>query len=209
MVIILDYKVGNYFSLINALEKCDVKFKVSNNLIDIENCETLILPGVGSFKIGMENLNKLNLIDAIKNHFKKNKKILGICLGMQLLLDDSEEFGFTKGLGLIEGSIRKLPQLSKENKTNLLPNITWSKIEKNISNKNSFFLNFTSSQSFYYFVHSYYAQINNKKNVVAFSYFNDFKFPSIINKKNVFGTQFHLEKSGNEGIQILKNFLNK
>ena len=94
MIIIVDYKVGNYFSLINALERCKVKFKVSNNKIDIEKSDTLILPGVGSFRVA-ENLKRLNLIDSIKNHFIKNKKILGICLGMQLLLDESE-FGFSK-----------------------------------------------------------------------------------------------------------------
>ena len=209
MIIIVDYKVGNYFSLINALERCKVKFKVSNDKIDIEKSDTLILPGVGSFRVGMENLKRLNLIDSIKNHFIKNRKILGICLGMQLLLDESEECGFSKGLGIIKGSIKKLPQISKNNDHNLLPNITWSKIEKNQSSKNNFFLNNTSDQSFYYFVHSYYAELKNKKNAISFSYFNDFKFPSIINEENVFGTQFHLEKSGNEGIQILKNFLNK
>lgn len=209
MIIVIDYKVGNYFSLMNALNKCNVKFKVSNDIIDIEKSDALILPGVGSFKTGMENLNNLQLVDPIKNHFKKNKKILGICLGMQLLLDESEEFGFSKGLGLIKGSIKKLPQISKNNEHNLLPNITWSKIEKNQTIKNNFFLKNTSHESFYYFVHSYYAELKNKKNAIAFSYFNDFKFPSIINEKNVFGTQFHLEKSGNEGIQILNNFLNK
>ena len=139
MIIIVDYKVGNYFSLINALERCKVKFKVSNNKIDIEKSDTLILPGVGSFRVGVENLKRLNLIDSIKNHFIKNKKILGICLGMQLLLDESEEFGFSKGLGLIKGSIKKLPQISKNNEHNLLPNITWSKIEKIKQLKTIFF----------------------------------------------------------------------
>jgi len=209
MVTIIDYQVGNYFSLTNALNKCEIKFKVSNNINDIENSESLILPGVGSFKTGMKNLNKLNLIEPIKNHFIKKKKILGICLGMQLLLDESEEFGFSKGLGLIEGGIKKLPKLSKLGKQNLIPNITWSKIEKNKSFENTYILNEVSNESFFYFVHSFYAEVKKEQNIIAFSQFSDFKFPSIINENNVLGTQFHLEKSGNAGIQILNNFLIK
>ena len=157
----------------------------------------------------MKNLNKLNLIEPIKNHFIKKKKILGICLGMQLLLDESEEFGFSKGLGLIEGGIKKLPKLSKLGKQNLIPNITWSKIEKNKSFENTYILNEVSNESFFYFVHSFYAEVKKEQNIIAFSQFSDFKFPSIINENNVLGTQFHLEKSGNAGIQILNNFLIK
>ena len=164
------------------------------------------MPGVGAFKSGMDNLKKLNLVDSIKEHAEKKKKILGICLGMQLLLDKSEEFGNESGLGLIEGSIKKLPAKNSLGKKNLIPNMSWNVIEKNNFSNNKKFLENINDNNFYYFVHSFYAKLSDNKNIAAFSNFYDFKFAAIINKNNIFGTQFHLEKSGIEGIKLLKKF---
>tara|TARA_B110000027_G_scaffold117473_1_gene128806 strand:+ start:400 stop:1032 length:633 start_codon:yes stop_codon:yes gene_type:complete len=205
-VIIVDYKIGNYFSLINALKNCDVNFSVSNDASEIKKSDVLLLPGVGAFKSGMDNLKKLNLVDSIKEHAEKKKKILGICLGMQLLLDKSEEFGNESGLGLIEGSIKKLPAKNSLGKKNLIPNMSWNVIEKNNFSNNKKFLENINDNNFYYFVHSFYAKLSDNKNIAAFSNFYDFKFAAIINKNNIFGTQFHLEKSGIEGIKLLKKF---
>lgn len=205
-VVIVDYKIGNYFSLINALKNCDVNFSVSNDTSEIKKSDVLLLPGVGAFKSGMDNLKKLNLVDCIKEHAEKKKKILGICLGMQLLLDKSEEFGDENGLGLIEGSVKKLPAKNSLGQKNLVPNMSWNIIEKNNLSNNKTFLENIKDNNFYYFVHSFYAKLSDHKNIAAFSNFYDFKFAAIINKNNVFGTQFHLEKSGIEGIKLLKNF---
>ena len=134
MIIVIDYKVGNYFSLMNALNKCNVKFKVSNDIIDIEKSDALILPGVGSFKTGMENLNNLQLVDPIKNHFKKIKNYM---FRYATLLDESEEFGFQRDWDLLRDLLKTSTNF-KNNEHNLLPNITWSKIEKNQTIKNNF-----------------------------------------------------------------------
>ena len=205
-VTILDYKIGNYFSLINALKNCDVNFLVSNDIMEIKKSDVLILPVVGAFKSGMDNLKKLNLIDSIKEHAEKKKKILGICLGMQLLLNKSEEFGNENGLGLIDGSVKKLPSNNSLGQKNMIPNMSWNMIEKNNFSENKKFLENINDNNYYYFVHSFYAELSNQKNITAFSNFYDFKFAAIINKDNIFGTQFHLEKSGIEGIKLLKEF---
>lgn len=205
-ITILDYKIGNYFSLINALKNCDVNFLVSNDIMEIKKSDVLILPGVGAFKSGMDNLKKLNLIDSIKEHAEKKKKILGICLGMQLLLNKSEEFGDENGLGLIDGSVKKLPSKNSLGQKNMIPNMSWNIIEKNIFSENKQFLENINDNNYYYFVHSFYAELSDHKNIAAFSNFYDFKFAAIINKNNIFGTQFHLEKSGIEGIKLLKKF---
>ena len=205
-VTILDYKIGNYFSLIHALKNCDVNFLVSNNIMEIKKSDVLILPGVGAFKSGMDNLKKLNLIDSIKDHAEKKKKMLGICLGMQLLLNKSEEFGNENGLGLIDGSVKKLPSHNSLGQKNMIPNMSWNMIEKNNFSENKKFLENINDNNYYYFVHSFYAELSNQKNITAFSNFYDFKFAAIINKDNIFGTQFHLEKSGIEGIKLLKEF---
>ena len=205
-VTILDYKIGNYFSLINTLKNCDVNFLVSNDIMEIKKSDVLILPGVGAFKSGMDNLKKLNLIDSIKEHAEKKKKILGICLGMQLLLNKSEEFGNENGLGLIDGSVKKLPSNNSLGQKNMIPNMSWNMIEKNNFSENKKFLENINDNNYYYFVHSFYAELSNQKNITAFSNFYDFKFAAIINKDNIFGTQFHLEKSGIEGIKLLKEF---
>ena len=205
-VIIIDYKVGNYFSLINALKKCNVKFIVSNDEKEIQKSDALILPGVGSFKVGMNNLKELNLVEPINNHFYKKKKILGICLGMQLLFDSSEEFGFTKGLGLIKGNIKKLPKKTIEGKKNIIPNMSWAKIKKNKLETDSLLLKDIDESSFFYFVHSFYAQTDKKENIIAYSNFFGLDFAAAVCEQNTFGTQFHLEKSGDDGIKILNNF---
>ena len=206
-VTIIDYKVGNYFSLINALEYCGAKIKVSNNYNEIKKSEIIILPGVGSFKTGMKNLNDFDLINVIKEHAYNKKKLLGICLGMQLFFDESEEFGYKKGLGLIPGKIQKLPEKDQNGKNNLIPNISWNTINKVLENDKKGFVNNLNDESFFYFVHSYFAIPKEKNNILAYSNFFNFQFTSIVNFENIYGTQFHLEKSGEHGIQLLKNFL--
>tara|TARA_B100001123_G_C15068819_1_gene930741 strand:- start:193 stop:825 length:633 start_codon:yes stop_codon:yes gene_type:complete len=205
-ITIIDYKMGNHFSLINALKFCEVDFNVSNDPKVIRKSDILLLPGVGSFKTGMKNLSELNLIEEIREHVDKNKKILGICIGMQLLLNESDEFGLSKGLGLIEGEVKRLPENNINGTRNLIPNVSWNKINENkLSEKNNFLKNINKN-NFYYFVHSYYANLKNKSNVIAYSKFYNFEYAAIISKNNIFGTQFHLEKSGSEGIKLLKNF---
>jgi len=191
--------------LSHSLKNCNINFLVSSDISVIEKSDVLILPGVGAFKFGMNNLKKLNLIDSIKEHVEK-KKFLGMCLGMQLLLNKSEEFGDKYGLGLIDGIVKKLPSKNSLGQKNMIPNVSRNIIKKNKFSVNKKFLENINNNNYYYFVHSFYAELSDRKNIIAYSNFYDFKFAAIINKNNIFGTQFHLEKSGIEGIKLLKKF---
>ena len=125
MILILDYGVGNLLSIKRAYDLFEVNTKISNNNLDFENSSHLVLPGVGSFVEGMNSLKKQNFDNYIKDYVHANKKILGICLGMQLFFSESSEFKKTKGLNLIEGKVKKIPL-----KENTIPHIGWSKIKK-------------------------------------------------------------------------------
>ncbi len=202
-ITVIDIGISNLLSLKNAIEFCGAKVIVTNNKNIIKKSKKLILPGVGSFQKGMENINKLKIKDIIIEHCDNNKHFLGICLGMQILFEESFENGHYKGLGIIKGSVRKLPQ----KKNTKLPHINWSNVNFINSKKNLLFKNI-KNLSTYYFVHSYFVDNVNKNNILGLTKFGSFEFPSIINSKNTFGIQFHAEKSSINGISMLKNFIN-
>jgi len=199
---IINYGLGNIQSLKNALYKCGYDAKVTNDISDIKNSQTILLPGVGNFGYAVDQLNKLKLKEAIIDHANKNKKIIAICLGMQLLLETSAENKEAKGLGIIKGSVKKLDE-----KKNLesLPHVSWKKIY--LKEKNNMKLKNYKNKKFY-FVHSYFCDVN-QDNIYAETTYNDILFPSIISNKKCFGIQFHPEKSGQHGIDILNYFLKK
>ena len=199
MIVIIDYGFGNKINLSSALHKIGVKHIISSKKKDIENCTHLILPGVGAFNSAIDNLKKKNLIKTIKN-VAKEKPVLGICLGMQLLFDYSNENIKTKGLGLIKGNVNKFDFKKKNVK---IPSIGWNKIT-NIKN-NKIFENIKKIDEFY-FVHSYFIKTNEKKIIISNSKYHNFLFPSVINKKNIYGCQFHPERSRDQGLCFLKNF---
>ena len=196
-ICILDYKVGNIQSLKNILDKLNVKYKYSNSKKDICNASHLILPGVGSFDAAYQKAIKYLPLKLIQEQIlKKNKPILGICVGMQIMATYGEEGRGSKGLNWIEGKVLKI---KKKNFTiphvgwNTVTNVKNSKIMKTINNKDFYFLN------------SYYFNIKNKKNIVAYTSYG-LNFPSVINQNNIYGVQFHPEKSQEKGLLILKNF---
>ena len=200
---IVNFKMGNINSVCNALDFLGCENKVINTQEDFENITHLILPGVGSFKDAMINLNKLNFVNKIKEKvLDEKKKILGICLGMQLLGSSSTENGNTNGLSLIENKVEKF---SKEDvKQNNIPHVGFNNI--NIIDDKSGFFNKLTNKSNFYFVHSYKMKSNNLKNDFALCNYG-IDFLAAFKFKNIYGVQFHPEKSQSCGIQILSNFL--
>ena len=202
-ITIIDIGISNLLSLKNALEFCGAKVVVTNKREIIKQSSKIILPGVGSFEKGLKNIEKLRIKDLIVEHCTNNKYFLGICLGMQLLFEESYENGHYKGLGILKGSIKKLPV-----KNNIkLPHLNWNKVDFKIAKNNTLFKNIKNLSTFY-FAHSYYAKNVVKKNILGQTRLGNFTFPSVINIKNTYGIQFHAEKSSKNGISMLKNFIN-
>lgn len=199
-VAIIDYGIGNIKSNINALTYLGAEPCLTNKEKEILSCDAMILPGVGAFKAGMENLNKFHLHESIQSFAEREKPVLGICLGMQLLFSSSTEGGENDGLGLIEGIVDRFPDTMQEK----IPSISWKNL--NASENNKLVNNLTSDDEFY-FVHSYYCTPKNNKHIVASAKFGEMDYCAIVQNKNVFGCQFHPEKSRESGLKILKNFL--
>ncbi len=204
---IIDYGCGNIKSIIGALKHLGIiKTVLVNSENEIEVCDCLILPGVGAYGHAMKRLNANNLIMPIKKFVYDGGFILGICLGMQLLFDRSHEMGTFDGLGLISGTVKKLKK--SDNNNFKLPNIGWYSIDKkkNDYQSNNFLMK-KDLTNFYYFVHSYAAFPNEPKNIIASSSYSGEAFAAVVKKNNIYGTQFHPEKSGQAGLNILHNFL--
>ena len=186
--------MGNLASVVNAFKKIDVPAKVVKNPDELKEFDKIILPGVGAFGDAVEHLNQTGMKEAILDFAKTGKNMLGICLGMQLLFDKSQEFGEAHGLGLIEGEIDYFKTKLK------VPHMGWNKM----FNKESPIFNGLENP-YLYFVHSLHAVCEDKY-VIGYTDY-DYKFVSAVNKENIFGFQPHPEKSHDEGLQILKNFV--
>ncbi len=201
-VCIIDYGMGNINSITNALNYLGITWNISNSRKDIENFSHLILPGVGSYKVAMNNLNKLDLVDGIKElGLIKKKKILGICLGMQLLGSSSTEDGYTKGLEFVNNKVTKFSSTDKDIR---VPHVGFNNISK-FSEDFYLFKNINSKDNFY-FVHSYKMDLEKNSNYVLCNYGNEFL--AGFQKENIFGVQFHPEKSQSSGLKVLNNFFN-
>lgn len=198
---IIDYGMGNIGSIFNMIKKTGHSPKIVADNKNIFDYSKLILPGVGNFAAGSQRLKDQNFVKSIREFSKiKENKILGICLGMQLLFDSSEE-GIGNGLGLIEGSVIRFKGLEEKFK---IPHMGWNFLE--VNKINSKILRYTDKEARFYFVHSYYVIPKNKDHILSFSSYGNIKFPCIVNKDNVFGTQFHPEKSHKYGFSLLRGF---
>jgi glutamine amidotransferase len=207
-IAVVDYGLGNLLSVEKALIKLGYSVELVSTSKEILNAKKIIIPGVGSFAAGMNNLNQLGLISSIKNSAAEGIPILGICLGMQMLLDASDEFGRVDGLGLIGGEVKKISNITSSGNFQKLPNIGWFNIHPSdlaSAREKDILLNIPLSKRFY-FLHSYEVLLSEENNCLAKSYYGDKLLNAIIRKDNIYGTQFHPEKSGESGLQLLKNF---
>ncbi len=203
-IIIVDYGVGNVLSLSRAVKKCSKTAILTNDPREIESASHIFLPGVGAFKSAVRLLKEKKIFDVIKNLDFTEKKLMGICLGMQLLFDSSEEENLTTGLALIHGTVKKIEMNKDKIKFYKIPNIGWHKLISN-SDKNNIY-DFDKSV-YVYFVHSYMAHMKNQNNCLSYVDYGNIKIPAIVKEKNIYGCQFHPEKSGEQGIGIIKSFL--
>ena len=200
MIGVIDCGIGNISSVTNLLDYIGEESFIITNKIDIEKAEKIIIPGVGTYKAAIENLNENDLIPSLKNFANQNKYILGICLGMQLLSSFGNEPERCSGINLIEGDV-KLFQINKR-----IPHMGWNSINKINDHK---ILENVKLNADFYFVHSYYFETFNSSNIITTTKYG-IEYPSIIsnNNGNVIGIQFHPEKSQKQGVKIFENFLN-
>lgn len=194
MIVVIDYDIGNTGSVINALDKLGLNCKISNEPSDIKAADALILPGVGAAGQGMANLRKDGLDKLIIEEIKKGKSFLGICLGMQLLFENSAE-GNVNCLGILKGSVKKFKKMKK------IPQIGWNQVKVT---KETALLEGIRDDYFYY-VNSYYCVPKDKKVIAGTTSYGE-EFAGVVVKDNIFGVQFHPEKSGPVGFKLLKNF---
>ncbi len=204
-IVIIDYQLGNLFSVKQACDTVGMNAIISSKKDDIINANALVLPGVGAFKEAMNNLNNLDLIDSIKKKVKSGTPLLGICLGLQLLFSESEEFGSTKGLDLISGKIKKFSS-DKDGKKIKVPHIAWNQVYSKDQSWHETPLRNLREYEFMYFVHSYYVQPDNVDCILTNTDYSGIEFCSSVIQNNIFATQFHPEKSAEIGLSIYKNW---
>ena len=202
MIAVIDYGLGNLFSLKSSLDYIGLDNILTSDKDVIRNADAIILPGVGAFRDAISKLKEDGLYELLIEQANSGKPFLGICLGMQLLFEKSYEYGEYEGLGLINGEIRSIKEDIDESLKNLkIPHMGWNKV--NATNNNDIFKNLEENR--FYFVHSYHVVCNNQKNILATANYGK-TFTCSIYKDNIYGVQFHPEKSHKFGMQLLKNF---
>ena len=198
MIYILDYGVGNIGSLRDCLDEIEEEHKVLTRQESLQRSDRLILPGVGAYGAAMQNLRDKNLFGFVNSVMHSRIPVLGVCLGMQLLFEESTEFGRHKGFAVMSGTVSKF-----DNKLNLkIPRIGWAQITKL---QNHPILAGISENDYFYFLHSYSCPLNSST-VASTDYGGE--YAAVVGARNVIGVQFHPEKSGKPGLQILRNFAN-
>ena len=219
MIAIIDYGMGNLRSVSKAFEAIGARVEVTNDPSAIRAAKAVVLPGVGAFARGMKNLNQLRLTHLLNQTIEEGRPFLGICLGLQLLFTESQEHGSHKGLDVIKGKVRrfgpgvKIPQMGwntvKKVTSHTLTGtsksqVTSKNLKTSVGNAELFWD--VPDNSYFYFVHSYFVEPEDKRVVIATTKYGE-EFTSAIRKKNVFGVQFHPEKSSDLGLKVLANFL--
>lgn len=207
-VTVINYGVGNLFSIANAFNHLGANISIVSEPEGIKSADRLVLPGVGAFRKGMEELRGRGLVDAIRIYAECGRPFLGICLGMQMMLDRSEEFGENEGLGLIPGSVRAIEPTDVDGEPHKIPHIAWSPLEKAGGNAwNGTILDSVAEGTTAYFVHSYTPVPDGEQYRLADTHYNGRRLSAAISRGHLYGTQFHPEKSGEQGLEMLRAFL--
>ena len=197
MIAVINYGAGNIRSVSKALEKVGAQVRVTEDPKTIDEADKIVLPGVGAFGKAVEAIQSRNLVEPLVRSIEKNKPFLGICLGMHMLFQSSEENPETEGFSILKGKVVRFPAGDK------VPHLGWNQVHQK---KDSPLWKDIPDQSFYYFAHSYFVQPENS-GVIAGETEYDITFTSSIWKENLFGVQFHPEKSQKWGLKILRNFV--
>jgi glutamine amidotransferase len=205
-VAIIDYEMGNLFSVQHACEFIGLEPFISNDSSEILSADAAILPGVGAFGDAMSNLNRLKLVDPIKSFINSGRPFLGICLGLQLLFTQSEEFGVYKGLDIIKGSVKKFPTKNNNCEKVKVPQIGWNQIQFAKGYENNFLFKGINNGEYMYFVHSFYVDPDNVGDIATTTNYEGIEYCSSVIRDNIFACQFHPEKSANEGIKVYQNW---
>ena len=196
MNVIIDYNVGNIHNLKNALDFGGIENRLVTDPDEVKKADRILLPGVGAFAPAMDHLKKSGMLDALQEKFQSGAPMLGVCVGAQLLLDNSEEDGFHDGLGWIPGKVKRFSHELK------VPQIGWNSVKKQ---KNNLLFNHVSDEMYFYFVHSYHLELRNLDQVLGMTNYG-YDFASVVCKENLWGVQFHPEKSQAAGLKLLNNF---
>ena len=196
---LIDYGMGNIHSVKKAIENLEEEVLLIKSKLQISSCKALIIPGQGAFDPAIENLHKTGLIDEIKKWICSGKSFMGICLGLQILFEESEE-GNNKGIGIIKGKIKKIPSIKNQR----IPHIGWCNL---LPSKDSILLRKEEINKWVYFDHSYFALPNNKTFVTASVEYGSIHLTAIVENENLIACQFHPEKSGNIGQSLLHRWI--
>ena len=204
--VIVDFGLGNLYSVKHACEHVGIQATITNAKTMFERADVIILPGIGAFGDAIHTLTKLGLVPVLREAALSGKPLVGVCLGMQLLMTESHEFGRHPGLGLVEGQVVKFEGPVEGNQTLKVPQVGWNRIQKKGNREwdNSPLAGVRDGE-FMYFVHSYYVQPRDKSVVLATTMYGNIEFCSSLIVKNIFATQFHPERSGPRGLQIYGN----
>jgi len=205
-ITVLDYGRGNLKSVSRAVEYCGAHCLVTSDPNEVENASHIILPGVGAFGDAMSQLRERGLIGPIQAYCLKNRPFLGICLGMQLMFNESEEFGLHFGLGLIAGRVEKIPETAADGSFHCVPHIGWNTLCEGRADWAGTILEGVPMNGSVYFVHSYAAVPESAMHILAYTDYHGRRITAAVRSGRLFGCQFHPEKSGVIGLNIIRNF---
>ena len=198
---------GNVLSLVRAINLHGYDPLITNDINEIGNATHIFLPGVGAFQNAMKKLEESNLINFLREIDYKKKNLMGICLGMQILLSEGYEEGNCEGLNLIKGKVKKIDLSGIKNNIHKIPNIGWHQLTNNIRNQKDTIIMDENIKKNCYFVHSYYAELENDQECISYINYGSLKIPAVIKKDKIYGCQFHPEKSRSDGLTLIENFL--
>lgn len=209
-IAIVDYGMGNLFSVKRACEHFGMHAAITSSYKEIESADAVILPGVGAFGDAMKNLEELNLVGLLSDTAAQNKPLIGICLGVQLLMEESLEFGRHKGLGIFKGRVVKFDHPMEGGRELKVPQVGWNRINKarKPSGKDAWqgtLLEGIEEGAFMYFVHSYVVQPSDPEIIISTTKYGHIDFCSSLGRKNIFACQFHPERSDKDGLKVYRN----
>ncbi|MCT4655433.1 MAG: imidazole glycerol phosphate synthase subunit HisH [Cohaesibacter sp.] len=205
---LIDYGIGNLLSVERALHHVGADLKIATTAQEIQSADRLLLPGVGAFSSCVNELSDRGLMDAIREFAASGRPLLGICVGMQMLFEASEEFGETAGFGFIKGRVKAIPSENIDGVAHKIPHIGWSPLlQSSQSSWHGTILHDVPSQAEVYFVHSFRAVPEDEENCLAATRYGGHVVTAAVQHDNIYGTQFHPEKSGKVGLSILQKFI--